>query len=513
LTRDDMPQQTQPDSALKPTKLLESAFANNELISKHAVNNFPAILRRRSIRLEVPSPKPVSNLPWSYFLVEFGAQDGRASRTVVHTTNQRKSVDRMNRVAHSLGYRLTIGGALCLASTHVAAQTPAAAEPAPPVTAAAPTEVAPAPAPEPVVVAPAPEMAPVAEPPAPEEVAAVDVAPKEPAPEVAPPPPPKVNVGAWTRVGLKFNDPKKPTSIGDVGMDTIYGELHLSGSVYDKVGYTLNFSADIMGGPSLSIMDAIVQFDLADAFHVWGGHLLVPSDRSNFSGPFFMSPWLYPGVYPGKGYIQGPRTKAQGRDNGVVVWGDFGGGAFKYYGAMMNLDQPLAHPLYSGRLGWAILGKEPGYYGSSTYYGGQDVLAIGIAGQFQNDGSTLQGFEFDDYSQFSADLLAEFKVGEGVITGEAAYYHTRGDAEVTDDAFFVLGSFLTPAVGIGKIQPLVRYQMAYVNNSPEKYSVLDAQLAYVIKDYAYRFNLGYVHTDLDTAGTSNALLLGFQMIH
>ena len=32
-----------------------------------------------------------------------------------------------------------------------------------------------------------------------------------------------------------------------------------------------------------------------DEFHLWAGHLLVPVDRANASGPFFMIPWNYPG--------------------------------------------------------------------------------------------------------------------------------------------------------------------------------------------------------------------------
>ena len=42
-------------------------------------------------------------------------------------------------------------------------------------------------------------------------------------------------------------------------------------------------------------MDAIISFDPMDEFHVWAGHLLVPVDRANASGPFFMIPWNYPG--------------------------------------------------------------------------------------------------------------------------------------------------------------------------------------------------------------------------
>ncbi len=121
-----------------------------------------------------------------------------------------------------------------------------------------------------------------------------------------------------------------------------------------------------------------------------GGRMLTPSDRTNFSGPWFISAWDYPGVYsvPGKNgrfaYV-GPRgTEEIGREVGTTVWGDFGKGKFKYYAAALDLDDaPASTPLWSGRLAYDIVGNEPGFYGSSTYYGAQNILAIGAAAQYQ----------------------------------------------------------------------------------------------------------------------------------
>ena len=60
--------------------------------------------------------------------------------------------------------------------------------------------------------------------------------------------------------------------------------------------------------------------------------MLVPSDRSNFSGPWFMAPWNYPGFYPGPRARRRARARAPfGRNDGATVWGEFGGGTFKYY--------------------------------------------------------------------------------------------------------------------------------------------------------------------------------------
>ena len=64
-------------------------------------------------------------------------------------------------------------------------------------------------------------------------------------------------------------------------------------------------------------MDLVGQLDFMDEFHIWVGRMLTPSDRSNFSGPWFISPWEYPGVYnvPGQGFFYiGPRgTEEIGR--------------------------------------------------------------------------------------------------------------------------------------------------------------------------------------------------------
>jgi hypothetical protein len=283
-------------------------------------------------------------------------------------------------------------------------------------------------------------------------------------------------------------------------------------------------------------LDLVAQLDFMDEFHLWGGRMLTPSDRSNFSGPWFMSPWDYPGVYsvPGQGFSYiGPRgTEEVGREVGVVAWGDINKGKFKYYGGVMDLDNaPTNTPLYTGRVAYAFIGDEPGFYGSSTYYGAKDIVALGVAAQYQ------KRFNFagaqDDLLEINADLLAEFNVGgAGTISVEGAYYHVDSGKTAGvmpfDDAFFAVLSFLTPAVGPGKIQPLLRYQrsMGGVNipaadgtltdEGPDKW-IGEAQVNYVMKDYFAKLHLGFAHTDLGrpvdgaprTVG--NSLQFGFQI--
>lgn len=403
-------------------------------------------------------------------------------------------------------------------------EPPAEAAPAPEVPAApaqpaaeaapvpAPTpEPAPTPAPAPAEPAPpaleaAPPQAPMAEPepmPLPEPV---EAPPAEL--ELAP-----VSVGVWLRAGMKLQNPRQPEKLNDLAMDGVYAELHTSGQVHEVVNWTFNLNgnasasdgADAAGidDRGVGIMDLIVQFDLSDPFHLWIGQHLVPSDRSNFSGPFFMSPWNYPGLV-------GPRQGGAGRNLGTTAWGDFGEGTFKYYAGVFDLEGgPASRPLYTGRLNLALVGAEPGFYHSSTYYGAQDVLAIGVAGQYQGQTPLAT----DNYAMFNADLLAEFTApGAGTFTAEAAYYLNQEVLSV--NGLMLLGSYLTPsAVGPGKLQVGARYQGRWEEdavNSPVT-SVVDAWLAYVIRDYNLRVTANYER--IDRAGEDgNAVVLGVQTI-
>jgi hypothetical protein len=335
-------------------------------------------------------------------------------------------------------------------------------------------------------------------------------------------------VGAWLRMGMRFQNRSDPKKLNDQYFDTVYGEFHASGKVHEKVGFTLNFNADILAtidpaappgpGPKVGLMDAIIELDFLDEVHLWSGQLLVPVDRTNFSGPFFISPWLYPGFFTIPGApatlptAAAPREGPYGRNVGSVLWGDFQKGLVKYYASIMNLSDGAQRPLFSGRVNFAPIGGEPGYYSSSTYYGDKDVLAFGLGAQYQKDGSG----GIDDYTGVNADVLAEFKLGDsGVITGEGAYYHFAGDAEAYEDMFFVLGSYLSPPVGPGMLQPMVRYQQAMGDNDL-KATQIDAHLAYVVKGAQMRGLVGFTNVKIEGADgfeiKGNAVQLALQTI-
>ncbi len=385
------------------------------------------------------------------------------------------------------------------------------------------------PAPAAAVPSGATESAPMppepAQPPAP-----APVAPPAPAAMAPPPPPPPseplkkdvvpIKAVFGLRVAGRIQGDSDPKKLNDVSLDSLYLEARFSGALNKYFAWQANFNGNAKpagsSGPA-SIMDLILKLDLVDEFHVWAGRLLVPSDRSNFSGPFFMSPWNYPGVYAvgTAGAFIGPKTGANGRDDGVVAWGQFVGGKAKYFLGAFNLDNVGQHPLYSGRVNVALLGDEPGFWGSSTYYGEKDIVALGGGFQYQKNGSgtidatTLNGDT--DLKVFIADLLAEKNLpGAGTVSLEGAYYHFD-KGQPAKQAFYVLGSFLTNYVGVGKLQPLVRWQQASPQAGGDSWKILDALVSYVIYGYNLKLSAGYQRTDLGGSVVGNAIQVGFQM--
>ena len=139
--------------------------------------------------------------------------------------------------------------------------------------------------------------------------------------------------------------------------------------------------------------------------------------------------------------------------------------------------------VYAGRLTWNLLNEEknPGYYTSGTYYGtAGDILAIAVAGEYQNAGSGSLTNK-SPLGIFVTDLLFE-KVLEnkGVITvnAELKRYWAQnaaafGQAIPTGSSFgpgadcFCMFSgtswtmyalYLFPnEIGIGRFQPYARY--------------------------------------------------------
>jgi hypothetical protein len=402
------------------------------------------------------------------------------------------------------------------------AQTESAPAPAPAAEPAPAPAAEPAPPPPPVVTTPTPQQlaavtAVQAEPATGAETPAVAASTPAPADDSAKP----LDVAVWGRLGNNIATPEggSADAFADAEVDLLLG-----GKIHKYVGWQADFVATYGPGvdgakSTASILDLIGKFELHDSFNVWFGRMLVPSDRSNFSGAWFMAPWSYPGFFvPGGGPI-GPRQGAFGRNDGATVWGQFGGGLLKYYASVFDLTAgPNTSPLYSSRINLALINPEPGYYHSSTYYGGKDILAVGLSAQYKKNGSTgvdpatMMALTPDDYTGVSADVLFEKNLGgAGTIDLEGTFYSYNGDNEAFDWSYYALASYLLPTeIGIGKLQPLVRFQQAKPAAGGDNASIITAQVGYAIKEYAARLALGYERLDTGPSKT-DTFFLGIQL--
>jgi hypothetical protein len=308
---------------------------------------------------------------------------------------------------------------------------------------------------------------------------------------------PAVSVGAGVQTGFYSCNTACINSPGVVasGDSSVQGfalnsmRLYVNGSITDQI--KLTFDTEYTGtgsGPGankIGVLDGIARFEFSNVFNVWMGRFLPPSDRANLYGPYYANDWApyADGVADYYADVFG------GRDNGLAYWGQFGIvkvqlGAFD--GETLNSAAPdRSHMLGAARVMIDLWDPEPGYYLNGTYYGDKDILAFGVAGQTQ-DGRTTA----------SLDGLMEKKLGNlGVLDIESEYMKdnrlTAGDGS---DGWYALASYMLPqVVGIGKIQPLVRFGDKKYDDIDHHLKTTEVDLNYVIKEFSARVGLYYLH--------------------
>jgi len=246
-------------------------------------------------------------------------------------------------------------------------------------------------------------------------------------------------------------------------------------------------------------LDAVAKFNFAP-IEIWVGRHLPPSDRSNLDGPFYLNAaYTYPMIQS-----FGNMGIFAGRDNGISIHGDIGGGKFKWaYGAFEGLNNTGADQTdnlrHTASLTAALGDPEPGFYTGSTYFGAKNLTTISLVWHHEEDGVGVSGTP-GDFTGVSADILIERALGNGAVgTLEGAYYdwdtdNTFDNTITQGESFLVLASYLMPGKtsiggGIeGRFQPYVRYQgfnrdMKNDTNKTGYGSRTDAGLNYVIDGF------------------------------
>jgi hypothetical protein len=193
----------------------------------------------------------------------------------------------------------------------------------------------------------------------------------------------------------------------------------------------------------------------------------------------------------------------QGRDNGVMYWGDFAKkvkvsvGAFD--GASLTGNAKI---LGAARVQIDFWDPEGGYYLNGTYYGDKNLLAIGGATQVQS-GKTASSVDF---------LLEKKQPAGGVVSIESEYadYNRLGGYDASyakSQGAYLLASYLFPkVVGKGKFEILGKYAKAQFTHgiTPSYHQkTTEINFNYVIKQFNARVMSFYKDTRFNTVRTNS----------
>jgi hypothetical protein len=287
--------------------------------------------------------------------------------------------------------------------------------------------------------------------------------------------------------------------------------LYVSGKATENISFMFNTEYN-SNDEEIRIIDAAAQFSFAGGKHnIWAGRFLPPSDRANLYGPYYASNWA---VYQ-DGVQDGYPFETEGRDDGVMYWGQYGkvkfsAGAFDVTG----LTTGDSDVLLASRLQVDFWDPEDGYYLNGTYYGEKDLLAVGVAAQTADAGDA-----------YSVDFLLEKKLGNsGVVTIESEYamydglggYPTPvGGLYEKQDGWYLLGAYLFPGSDKGRFQVLAKYGQANFDFgfADLDQDTLEVDLNYLIKTFNARISLYYLDKsfDPDVGGDSQTVGLGLQI--
>lgn len=316
-----------------------------------------------------------------------------------------------------------------------------------------------------------------------------------------------VTVGAGVRTGYVHLSQEGGQSTDRFPLESV--RLYVNGPVTEKIKFMFNTEYNNAAN-EVNILDAVARIELHPKFNIWAGRLLPPSDRANLAGPYYNNHW---GVYQ-DGIQNGHPFVFQGRDNGIVYWGDFAKRVKISVGAF---DGPTANGrpevIGAARVQIDFWDSEEGYYLNSTYYGAKDLLAIAGATQVQS-GNTATTVDF---------LLEKKLANAGVVTLEAEYSNYNGlggyDANYQkSQGAYGLASYILPAeIGPGRLQFLGKFAKAdFTKGITPSYNqkTTEFNVNYLIKEFNGRVMTFYRNTNFSQVRTDSwqaGIGLQFQM--
>jgi hypothetical protein len=290
-----------------------------------------------------------------------------------------------------------------------------------------------------------------------------------------------VTVGAGMQASYSNMEPTGGPTTNQFLLNS--ARIYINGPITDWISFMFNTEYD--GGTNkIGVLDAVAEIGNSKVpeFNLWVGRFLPPSDRANLYGPYYSHEFkVYTdGIQDGYPFI------FNGRDNGVMYWGDF---AKKIKISVGAFDGKTATG--NTAILWAVRGqvdfwdKEDGYYLNGTYYGDKNLLAIGGATQIQ-EGKTATTIDF---------LMEKKLPNAGVVSIESEYsnYNRLGGYNASyakSSGEYGLASYLFPkVVGIGKFEILGKYAKAdFTHGTTPNYDqkTTEVNFNYVIKQFKAR---------------------------
>lgn len=296
-----------------------------------------------------------------------------------------------------------------------------------------------------------------------------------------------VTVGAGLRTEFQTMRPDGGPDNNQFLLDDI--RLYLNGNVTKDIKLMFNTDYDQTTN-KFGVLDAAARIEVSPTFNIWAGRFLPPSDRANLYGPFYAQQW---GVYT-DGIQDGYPSVFQGRDNGVVYWGQFAK-KIKVSAGVFDGKSADGNPgtIEAARVQIDFWDPEDGYYLNGTYYGDKKILAIGGATQIQRG-----------HTATTVDFLMERKLSNaGVVSIESEYsnYNRLGGYDplyAKSRGAYILGSYLFPKkVGVGKFQILGKFAKAeftYGKDPNYDQKTTEVDFNYVIKQFNARVMSFYRNT-------------------
>ena len=317
--------------------------------------------------------------------------------------------------------------------------------------------------------------------------------------------PKALSYGVGIRVGGGYTD---STPASGYGVGTLDVRPYIGTQIAPWLKFSGNLDLNNSDGGRIHVLDAVAQFEPTELFNVWMGRFLPPSDRANLSGPYYQNAWNYPGT------VNGFPSIYAGRDDGAAIWGQLGGGKFKYQAGVFTVDPSVAfsQAIYAARVVYNFLDPEPGYYNASTYYGAKDILAVGGTVQYKK---TAAAAGDANMLGFNVDVLFEKKVvAADVLTLEGAYYDfDQGNtAGQQGRSLFALASWYFGAkLGPGHVQPMARLQMAWAPVGGSATKTIDGGINYVLDGHNARVAFALQSTTPPAGPSMTNVTLGIQI--